>query len=140
MKRSEKTFAVCVNNKGYPASLELRKLYQVIPDELPPSLDKSEWSMNPAKTIFIRSNISPQCNCLRTPKEQCCALASYLPDNSFLTASLTTFPSTRVPCAANLAMTFFITVPMSFMVGDPISAITAFTPAVMSASLAALGM
>jgi hypothetical protein len=29
MKRSEKTFAVCVNNKGYPASLELRKLYQV---------------------------------------------------------------------------------------------------------------
>jgi hypothetical protein len=33
MKRSEKTFAVCVNNKGYPASLELRKLYQVIPDE-----------------------------------------------------------------------------------------------------------
>lgn len=33
MKRSEKSFAVCVNNKGYPASLELRKLYQVIPDE-----------------------------------------------------------------------------------------------------------
>jgi hypothetical protein len=33
MKRSETTFAVCVNNKGYPASLELRKLYQVIPDE-----------------------------------------------------------------------------------------------------------
>jgi hypothetical protein len=33
MKRSEKSFAVCINNKGYPASLELRKLYQVIPDE-----------------------------------------------------------------------------------------------------------
>lgn len=33
MKRSEKTFAVCINNKGYPASLELRKLYQVIPDQ-----------------------------------------------------------------------------------------------------------
>lgn len=33
MKRSEKNFAVCINNKGYPASLELRKLYQVIPDE-----------------------------------------------------------------------------------------------------------
>jgi hypothetical protein len=33
MKPSEKNFAVCVNNKGYPASLELRKLYQVIPDE-----------------------------------------------------------------------------------------------------------
>jgi len=33
MKRSEKHFAVCISNKGYPASLELRKLYQVIPDE-----------------------------------------------------------------------------------------------------------
>ncbi|HXF12384.1 MAG TPA: hypothetical protein VN517_04480 [Terriglobales bacterium] len=33
MKRSEKSFVVCVNNKGYPASLELRKLYQMIPDE-----------------------------------------------------------------------------------------------------------
>jgi hypothetical protein len=33
MKPSEKNFAVRVNNKGYPASLELRKLYQVIPDE-----------------------------------------------------------------------------------------------------------
>ena len=26
-------FAVCLNNKGYEASLELGKLYQVIPDE-----------------------------------------------------------------------------------------------------------
>ena len=25
-------FAICVGNKGYPASLELRKIYQVIPD------------------------------------------------------------------------------------------------------------
>ena len=24
---------VCINNKGYPASLEIRKLYQAIPDE-----------------------------------------------------------------------------------------------------------
>jgi hypothetical protein len=32
MKRTEPQFAVCVNNKEYPASLELRKLYQVIPD------------------------------------------------------------------------------------------------------------
>ena len=36
-------------------------------------------------------------------------------------------------------MAFFITVPMSFMVGDPISAITAFTPAIISASPAAFG-
>jgi hypothetical protein len=33
MKRGEKSFVVCVSNKGYPASLELRKLYQSIPDE-----------------------------------------------------------------------------------------------------------
>ncbi len=34
MKRAEKSFVVCINNKGYPASLEIRKLYQAIPDEL----------------------------------------------------------------------------------------------------------
>jgi hypothetical protein len=33
MKRSEKIFVVCISNKGYPASLEIRKLYQSIPDE-----------------------------------------------------------------------------------------------------------
>jgi hypothetical protein len=25
-------FAVCIKNEGYPASLELRKIYQVLPD------------------------------------------------------------------------------------------------------------
>lgn len=33
MKHGEKSFVVCVNNKGYPASLELRKLYQSVADE-----------------------------------------------------------------------------------------------------------
>ena len=33
MTRARATFAVCVNNKGYPASLEVGKLYRVIPDE-----------------------------------------------------------------------------------------------------------
>lgn len=32
MKRIEPQFVVCVNNKKYCASLELRKLYQVLPD------------------------------------------------------------------------------------------------------------
>ena len=32
-KRSDIRFAVCVNNDGYPASLELHKIYQVLPDE-----------------------------------------------------------------------------------------------------------
>jgi hypothetical protein len=37
MKRSKKRvsrFAVCVNNTGYPASLELHKIYRVLPDEV----------------------------------------------------------------------------------------------------------
>ena len=33
MKRATPQFVVCVKNKGYTASLELRKLYQVISDD-----------------------------------------------------------------------------------------------------------
>jgi hypothetical protein len=33
MKQSKFKFAVCVKNKGYAAALELRKVYQVVPDE-----------------------------------------------------------------------------------------------------------
>ena len=36
MKRRKtlaKYFAVCINNRGYPASLELHKIYRVLPDE-----------------------------------------------------------------------------------------------------------
>jgi hypothetical protein len=33
MKRSGLQFVVCVKNKDYPASLELRKLYQVVADK-----------------------------------------------------------------------------------------------------------
>ena len=29
----EKRFAICINNQDYPASLELRKIYRVLPDE-----------------------------------------------------------------------------------------------------------
>lgn len=32
MKTSPKQFVVCVKNKGYEVSLELRKIYQVLPD------------------------------------------------------------------------------------------------------------
>ncbi len=67
------------------------------------------------------------------------SLHGYFPANSRFTISLTNFPSTRMPAPENLAMAFFITVPMSFMVGEPISAIVAFTPATTSASPAALG-
>ncbi len=35
MRESEEAvrFAVCVDNTGYPASLELHKIYRVLPDE-----------------------------------------------------------------------------------------------------------
>jgi hypothetical protein len=30
----KKMFVVCIKNEGYAASLELRKIYEVVPDEL----------------------------------------------------------------------------------------------------------
>jgi hypothetical protein len=33
MKRSDPQFVVCVKNEGYGASLELRKLYQLVSDD-----------------------------------------------------------------------------------------------------------
>ncbi len=32
-RRSTARFAICVNNSEYPASLELHKIYRVLPDE-----------------------------------------------------------------------------------------------------------
>jgi hypothetical protein len=31
--RKKKRFVVCVRNTGYPASLELRKIYEALPDD-----------------------------------------------------------------------------------------------------------
>jgi hypothetical protein len=32
LKKSANRFAVCINNSNYPASLELHKIYRVLPD------------------------------------------------------------------------------------------------------------
>jgi hypothetical protein len=32
--RPKRQFLLCVNNEGYPASLEVRKVYRALPDEL----------------------------------------------------------------------------------------------------------
>lgn len=32
MKNTNRHFAVCINNQGYEAALEMGKLYQIIPD------------------------------------------------------------------------------------------------------------
>ena len=31
-RKSRTVFAVCIDNRGYPASLELHKIYRVLPD------------------------------------------------------------------------------------------------------------
>jgi hypothetical protein len=31
--KSNPRFAICINNSGYPASLELHKIYRVLPDK-----------------------------------------------------------------------------------------------------------
>jgi hypothetical protein len=33
-KKQNVQFVMCVHNEGYPASLELRKVYRVVPDEV----------------------------------------------------------------------------------------------------------
>ena len=33
MKKTEPQFVICIKNRDYPASLELRKVYRVVPDE-----------------------------------------------------------------------------------------------------------
>ena len=33
VKQKRAVFAVCINNENYPASLELHKIYRVLPDE-----------------------------------------------------------------------------------------------------------
>ena len=32
MAKSSKQYAICVNNTDYPAALELRKIYRILPD------------------------------------------------------------------------------------------------------------
>jgi hypothetical protein len=32
-ENAQPQFAVCIDNEGYPASLELRKIYRVLPDK-----------------------------------------------------------------------------------------------------------
>lgn len=32
-EKKSQAFAICIDNSGYPASLELHKIYRVIPDE-----------------------------------------------------------------------------------------------------------
>jgi len=59
----ETRFVVCVNNKGYASSLELRKLYQVVSDEVAAKLhqirvvdDSGEDYLYPAE-FFVAAQL-----------------------------------------------------------------------------------
>jgi hypothetical protein len=123
---------------GYPRTTESYKKklwdgYEISLGPVPHSLEygcTAAISNSAGKVGFRTNGYGGGC-----PSHERC----YFPANSRFTASLTTFPSTRMPAPENRAMTFFITAPISFIVGDPISAITIFTPATISSSPAALG-
>ena len=62
MKR-EAEFVICIGNKGYAASLELRKIYQVVLTRKPRGSISCESLMNPGKIICTRRISSSQYNC-----------------------------------------------------------------------------
>ena len=63
-KKKNREFAVCVRNTGYPASLELRKSYQVLPDSeaeargLMRVIAESGEDYLYLKAFFVRLNLS----------------------------------------------------------------------------------
>ncbi len=66
MKSEEtKQFAICINNKDYPASLEAGKLYRVIADEQAAAegylrvVDESGEDLHLRQTAFIWCNCRP---------------------------------------------------------------------------------
>jgi predicted transcriptional regulator of viral defense system len=73
MKRTEPRFVVCVKNKGYAASLELRKIYQAVPDQAAAKLHHIrviDESGEDARTTFILEVTSSRCNFRSRRKEQ----------------------------------------------------------------------
>ena len=60
---AEKRFAVCVDNTDYPASLELRKVYQVLPDQAAAArshlrvIDESGEDYLYPRRMFLRVNV-----------------------------------------------------------------------------------
>ena len=63
---AEKRFAVCVDNADYPASLELRKVYQVLPDQAAAArshlrvIDESGEDYLYPRRMFLRVNVRPE--------------------------------------------------------------------------------
>jgi hypothetical protein len=74
MKRTEPQprFVVCVNNKDYPASLELRKLYQVVADEAAAKHHQLRV-IDESGEDYIPKNISSLSSYPKPPRRPCCA-------------------------------------------------------------------
>jgi hypothetical protein len=63
-RKKRRQFAVCVRNRGYPASLELRKIYEVLADAeaaahgLIRVIDESGEDYLYPKTFFVQLDLS----------------------------------------------------------------------------------
>ena len=62
MKR-EAQYVICVGNKGYAASLELRKIYQLIPDKAAAKLHQIRVVDESGEDFYIRKTTSFQSSC-----------------------------------------------------------------------------
>src|ERR1035437_7887451 len=71
MKRTELHFVICIKNKNYAASLELRKLYQVVADAAAAELHQIRVIDESGKTICFPKNISCRCNCPSRHRRRC---------------------------------------------------------------------
>ena len=56
--KGDAQFAVCISNKGYAASLEVRKIYRLIPDEPGRSTVWFGWWMRWVRVIYTPKSIS----------------------------------------------------------------------------------
>ena len=63
-RKKRREFAVCVRNTGYPAALELRKIYEILPDSeaaahgLIRAIDESGEDYLYPKSFFVRIDLS----------------------------------------------------------------------------------
>ncbi|MBI2228836.1 MAG: hypothetical protein HYU46_07010 [Deltaproteobacteria bacterium] len=63
-KKKHREFGVCVRNTGYPASLELRKIYEVLPDPIASAhglirvIDESGEDYLYPKNFFVRIDLA----------------------------------------------------------------------------------
>ena len=70
------SYVLCIDNGGYPESLEVRKVYAVLPDERAQMISFA-LSMKLMRTIFIHRSTSFQFNCHPKQSGFCLPVVSY---------------------------------------------------------------